>query len=81
MKIWDEVSLRDFRFWSGGRDSARLFTEEELDKIETALEIENPDGMSDTQLNDIFWFEDEWLCGLIGVDYKNDYLKREARDD
>ena len=45
------------------------------------MEAEYPDGMTETQLNDLFWFEDKYLCELIGIDYKNDYLKRENGDE
>lgn len=80
MKINYEESLRDFGFWSGAEYNRNLFTDEELDSLESILETEYPDGITETELNDLFWFEDKYLCELIGIDYENDYLKRESSD-
>lgn len=36
-----------------------------------------PDGMDETQINDLFWFEYEWICSdILGVDY-NEVMERE----
>lgn len=80
MKINYEESLRDFKFWSGAVQTRELFTDEELDSLESILETEYPEGMNETELNDLFWFEDKYLCELLGIDYENDYLKRESSD-
>ena len=65
MKIYTEQSLRDFQFWSGAKDFAETLTDEQFDQIEAILEDLYPDGMTDTQINDFFWFEEEnireWL--------------------
>lgn len=81
MKINYEESLRDFKFWSGAEHNRNLFTDEELDRLESELELQYLDGITESELNDLFWFEDEYLCDLLGVDYKNDYLKRENQDE
>ena len=80
MKINYEESLHDFKFWSGAEYNRNLFTDEELDSLESILETEYPDGMGETELNDLFWFEDKYLCELLGIDYENDYLKRENQN-
>ena len=65
MKIYTEQSLRDFQFWSGAKDFACKLTDEQLDQVEAILEDDYPDGMSETEVNDLFWFEEdtirEWL--------------------
>lgn len=65
MKIYTEQSLRDFQFWSGAKDFAETLTDEQFDQIEAIFEDLYPDGMTDTQINDLFWFEEEaireWL--------------------
>ncbi len=66
MKITIEKELKNFGFWSGGRDRAELLTDEELDTIENELSELYPDGMDETQLNDLFWFEFEFIAELIG---------------
>lgn len=67
MKIISEISLREFKFWSGGKDTADDLTSEQLDTIEQTLIELYPNGMTDTQINDFFWFDretiEEW-CGI-----------------
>ena len=67
-----EKSIYDFEFWSGGKEKAKYFTLEELRKIELLIENGNIFGEevpTDTQINDLFWFEPEFLCESIGLDF------------
>lgn len=61
MKICTEQSLRNFQFWSGAKDFAETLTDKQFDQVETILEDLYPDGMTDTQINDLFWFEEETI--------------------
>lgn len=65
MKLYREESLSNFNFWSGAKDNAKKLTSEELDNIETSLEDLYPNGMSETELNDLFWFDFETVCEWI----------------
>jgi hypothetical protein len=76
MKIHSEKSLSDFEFWSGGKDRAEKLTSEELDQIELTLEELYPDGIDETELNDLFWFDFETVVGWIG-ETEEDILNRE----
>lgn len=69
MTIKTEQSLRNFEFWSGAKSNAEMMTCEELDSVENALEDLYPEGMTDTEINDLFWFEFESVCELIGLEY------------
>ena len=69
MTIKTEQSLRNFEFWSGAKSNAEMMTAEELDSVENALEDIEPDGMTDTEINDLFWFDFEYVCELIGFEY------------
>ncbi len=73
MTITKELDLTDFNFWSGAKDHS--FTYNELKDIEDQLEEIYPDGMTETDVNDLFWFEDESLCEWLGLDYE-EYLER-----
>ena len=73
MRVYSEINLRNFEFWSGATNHS--FTYEELEEIEYQLEDIYPDGMEETQINDLFWFDEEFLCEIIGLKYKK-YLKR-----
>lgn len=69
MTIKTEQSLRNFEFWSGAKSNAEMMTAEELDSVESALEELYPDGMTDTEINDLFWFDFDYVCDLIGLEY------------
>ncbi len=66
MKYTVEESLRNFQFWSGAKETAKELTAEQLDQMESILEDCYPDGMTDTQINDIFWFEQDWIAEMLG---------------
>lgn len=68
MKIYSEKSLQNFEFWAGARDTADELTGKELDYIETELEVQYPDGIDETDLNDLFWFENDYLAELLGYE-------------
>ena len=65
MKLTSEKSLSNFDFWSGAKDNAAELTESQLDQVENILEDLYPDGMDETSVNDLFWFDfetiKEWL--------------------
>lgn len=77
MKIYKKESLSNFDFWSGAKDFASKLTENEFDAIEATLEDMYPDGIDETQINDIFAFDGDWICSdILGVDY-NEVMERE----
>ena len=69
MTIKTEQRLATFEFWSGAKTNAEQLTEKELDSIENELEDLYPEGLDETELNDLFWFDFEWVCELAGVIY------------
>lgn len=73
MKIIKHLALVDFNFWSGATQHS--FTEDELNKLDDALTYEFEEGLDETCINDMFWFEEEYLCELINLDY-NEYNER-----
>lgn len=72
MKIVEEMSLKDFKFWSGAKETAERLTDEQFDAVENILEDLYPDGMTDTQINDLFWFDSDTVLGWVGA---SDYPK------
>lgn len=61
MKIYTEQSLHNFQFWSGAKDFACELTDSQLDTVEAILEDLYPDGMTDTEINDLFWFDQDTI--------------------
>ncbi len=66
MKIFWEVSLTNFEFWSGAKDRAAKLTDDELEQIESMLEELFPEGIDKTAVNDLFWFDFESVLEWIG---------------
>lgn len=64
--IYDFWSV--YRPWSGAIETAKLI--EENDKIYEFFDMMNelyPDGIDIIQLNDILWFESEWILDILGI--------------
>ena len=58
MKIISEISIESFEAWSGAVDTLdRIRNAGKCDQLESVLEEVYPDGMTDTELNDLLWFE------------------------
>jgi hypothetical protein len=74
MKYLKELSLVDFEFWSGAKQ--HKFTYSELKELEYSIEdLFYNESATETQINDLFWFEDEMLCEWLNLDY-DEYLNR-----
>ena len=68
MKVTTEQSLSNFNFWSGAKDNASELTDSQLDTIESILEDIYPDGMSESSVNDLFWFDFETVKEWLGIE-------------
>ena len=77
MKIYMEKRLRNFEFWSGAKDRVKYLTSSELDTIENLLEDSYPDGINETELNDIFWFEEDLIAEWLGYNNFDEIMDRE----
>jgi len=79
MKIYEEKSLQDFEFWSGAVDTVHYLTDEELDTIESIIE-DLPWTMSDTDINDLFWFDEDTIAEWLGYDSFEDIMNRTTKE-
>ena len=81
MKIITEQSLADFKFWSGAETTAQRIWEEQgsegFDQLEAILEDLYPDGMDETELNDLLWFEPETIFEWLGIGDEEDAEEEE----
>lgn len=79
MRIINETSLTDFRWWGGAELNACMLTESELNMLDDMLIELYPNGMNETLLNDVMWFEFDFVCDLLGLVYDcdNDEIIRE----
>ena len=69
MKTFNEnTTLINFDAWSGAVDTKeRIINEGKADEFDNLIEELYPDGLSETQLNDILWFEEDWLFEMLGI--------------
>ena len=83
MKIYTEQSLINFQFWCGAKDNAAMLDYEELEQIEYMLEDIYPDGIDDTTINDLFWFDFETVVEWLGyrIDVDNWEIIREETEE
>lgn len=68
MKIYREIPLTEFEFWAGAKDTVEYLTDFELEEIEQILEDLFPEGLSETDVNDIFWFERDLIAEWLGYE-------------
>lgn len=68
MKMYRECSLTDFKPWSGGADRYNVLTYEQLEQLEPFFEELFPDGASETEINDLFWFEEDTIAEWLGFE-------------
>lgn len=80
MKLYKEESLRNFKFWSGAADRVQYLTDAEMDAIEEMLEELYPDGMDETDLNDLFWFNEDTIAEWLGYDDFEAIMNRNNED-
>ena len=83
MKVIKEVyEIGDFEFWSGAEITAQVLDDNgDFETVMDMLEELYPDGVTDTTLNDMFWFESDFIANLLGYDSWEEYENKDNEDD
>lgn len=85
MKIYKDESLRGFEFWSGAENTAQRIWKEQgsegFDQLEAILEDLYPDGIDETDLNDLLWFDADTVYEWLGIEDKDDEDADEDEED
>ena len=68
--ITKQINLSDFETWDGATDTVKDLTSRELEIIEQNIIELYPNGINETELNDILWFERDLIAEWLGY---NDY--------
>ena len=68
MKIIKEINLQDFEFWGGAELNIKYITREDLKTLEGIVGDLYPDGITETELNDLIWFEVDNIAKWLGYD-------------
>jgi hypothetical protein len=79
MKVFCEINLTNFQFWAGAKDNAAMLEYDELEQLEYMLEDIYPEGIEETTINDLMWFDFESVCEWLGLelDVDNWEIKRD----
>ena len=73
MEINKSYSFEDFEPWSGAIETWKSLEEfNKIGTLEATLEDLYPDGIDETELNDILWFEEESVFDWVGLYYNSD---------
>ena len=68
MIIKTEKNLRNFEAWSGAIETKNLILDAGLEEeFEGLIEELYPNGLTDTELNDILWFDSDWILENLGI--------------
>lgn len=81
MKVYNEMSIRNFEAWGGALDTYdKIIGNDKEDEFDALIEELYPDGIEETQLNDILWFDDEWVLDSLGIYEDEDEEEEEDFD-
>ena len=68
MQVHIEITLHQFQAWSGAIETKnRIIAEGKGEEFDQLIEELYPDGIDETMLNDILWFEPEWVYESLGM--------------
>ena len=80
MTITYELDLNRFEAWSGAVDTLeRIQREGKCAELENVLEELYPDGMTETELNDLLWFDSESVYEWLGI-RSEEQIKKEIEE-
>ena len=80
MTITYDLDLNSFNAWSGAVDTLdRIQREGKCEELENILEDLYPDGMTETQLNDLLWFDSESVYEWLGI-RSEEQIKKEIKE-
>ena len=80
MTITYELDLNSFQAWSGAKDTLdRIQREGKCGLLEQILEDTYPDGMTETELNDLLWFDSESVYEWLGI-RSEEQIKKEIKE-
>ena len=68
MKITIELSIRNFNTWSGATNTKNIIiNNDKAEEFDQLIEEIYPEGIDATTLNDLLWFDSEWIFETLGI--------------
>ena len=69
MKVYEDINLKDFETWSGATETKNIIINEgKKEEFEELIEELFPNGVSATELNDLLWFDQEYVLDILGIE-------------
>ena len=64
------IGLDDFEPWGpvAPTNFEKLQELSKVDELEAILEEINPEGIDETDINDLLWFQWTWICEMLDID-------------
>ena len=67
-RIYAEIDIFEFEPWAGAKATyKRLADENRLQDFQDLIEELYPEGVNETVLNDILWFDNNWIYETLGM--------------
>lgn len=80
MKLYYELDLKNFKAWSGAVDTLNTLTYDQIEQLEGMLPDILGEEADETALNDLLWFETDYIAETLG--FKNwEHLERVNNGD
>lgn len=61
-----EKPLSQFEFWSGAKERTDHLTTDQLDRLDNLMPEVLGENPTNTAINDLFWFEEDYIAQLLG---------------
>lgn len=67
--IIKDFSISDFKFWAGAVSTWKTVQENDKEEeLEQLIEELYPNGLTQTELNDLLWFESDFIIANLGIE-------------
>lgn len=76
-----EKPLSQFEFWSGAKERTDHLTTDQLDRLDDLLPEVLGENPTDTAINDLFWFEEDYIAQLLGFNSFEALVRHNDGDD
>lgn len=68
MRIYTEESIEDFEAWCGGQYAKdKIIEAGKVEEFDELIEELYPNGLTALELNDLLWFDDEWIFEQLNI--------------
>lgn len=84
MKVFEDLTFDEIlrTSWSGAKSTAKRIDEEgKGEEFEQLIEDCYPEGIDRTALNDILWFDSEWVFEQLGIENDNEEDEEEDEEE